>query len=120
MPKIKIGTQRGGAPKVSAKPQAPPPASEEHRKKFPPPNKRHQLPPDLEAELQEALGDTSLDEMVKQGSTEHDAGGRGAGEPAPGPRRIGPSRGRVRRFRPAQPGRRAAEAVRAARPSRAR
>lgn len=67
MPKIKIGTQRPGADRVAAKPQVRPAQVEETRKKFPPPNKRHSLSPELEAELQEALGNESLDDIVKQG-----------------------------------------------------
>ncbi len=69
VPKIKIGTQRGFAPKGNARPQTPVAHQEEQRKKFPAPNKRHELPPDLEAELLAAMGDTPLEEMVKQGGT---------------------------------------------------
>jgi small subunit ribosomal protein S1 len=64
-PKLKIGSQRPGSDKVQAKAQipsaAPPPPAP---KKFPPPNKRHQLSPELEAELAEALGGMSVDEIV--------------------------------------------------------
>ncbi len=71
LPRIKIGSQRPAVAKVAARPQpqpqsAPAPA-EQGKKKFPPPNKRHQLSPELEAELQEAMGDVALDEIVKQG-----------------------------------------------------
>ncbi|MBX3414060.1 MAG: S1 RNA-binding domain-containing protein [Pirellulales bacterium] len=37
-------------------------------KRFPPPNKRHNLPPELEQELQDALGDLALDDILT-GST---------------------------------------------------
>lgn len=69
LPRVKIGTQRPGVGKVAAKPPIRPAQVEETRQKFPPPNKRHSLPPELEAELQEALGDASLDDIVKQGGT---------------------------------------------------
>lgn len=36
-------------------------------KRFPPPNIRDQLPPDLEEELQEALADAPLDELIADG-----------------------------------------------------
>src|SRR5262245_36787145 len=67
-PKIRIGTQRRGSPRIEAKPQIEPTEPQEQRKKFPPPNKRQQLSPELEAELQEALGNASLDELVKGAS----------------------------------------------------
>jgi small subunit ribosomal protein S1 len=63
--KLKIGSQRPGSEKVQAKAQipsaAPPPPAP---KKFPPPNKRQQLSAELEAELAEALGGMSVDEIV--------------------------------------------------------
>lgn len=67
-PKIRIGTQRRGSPRVEARPQIESSEPQEQRGKFPPPNKRQQLSPELEAELQEALGDASLDELVKGAS----------------------------------------------------
>ncbi|MGE0607890.1 MAG: S1 RNA-binding domain-containing protein [Pirellulales bacterium] len=64
VPRLKIGSQRGGE-KVKAKAQieskfveAPP------AKSFPPPNKRSELSADLQAELDEALGGMSLDDIV--------------------------------------------------------
>jgi small subunit ribosomal protein S1 len=69
-PKIKVGSQRPGSPTVRAKPQIPgPPPEEPQRKRFPPPNKRHELSPELEVELAEAMGGMSLDEIVSGEST---------------------------------------------------
>lgn len=65
IPRLKIGSQRGGE-KIKAKAQI---ASKtenavEEKKVFPPPNKRSSLSPELQAELDEALGGMSLDEMI--------------------------------------------------------
>ena len=65
VPKLKIGSQRPGAGKMQAKPQTRPQAEKApEARHFPPPNKRQELPPDLELELAEALGGMSLDEIV--------------------------------------------------------
>ncbi len=40
------------------------PSSPTDGRRFPPPNIRGELPPDLEAELEEALGDVSLEEII--------------------------------------------------------
>jgi len=41
----------------------------EYTAKFPPPNKRHSLPPELERELQEALGDMAIDDLMSGTAT---------------------------------------------------
>ncbi len=80
-PRLKIGSQRKtpAAKPPQAKPVVPVPASptieraaENKRKNFPPPNIREKLSPELEAELEAALGDASLDDLIgdtKGGST---------------------------------------------------
>ncbi|HET6881291.1 MAG TPA: S1 RNA-binding domain-containing protein [Pirellulales bacterium] len=72
-PKIRIGSQRPGSPKVKAKPQVgsveTPPA-----KKVDVPNIRERLPIEMELEVEEALGDVSLDEMIEPGSAAAPAG----------------------------------------------
>ncbi|MGH7136403.1 MAG: 30S ribosomal protein S1, partial [Pirellulales bacterium] len=65
-PKLRIGSQRPGSPKVKARPQvahAEPPSG----KKVEVPNIRERLPIELELEVEEALGDVSLDEMIEPG-----------------------------------------------------
>ena len=83
VPRIKIGTQRGGStriseptPVIAPKPVTPPtpPTGEAEKppeikpkaptKHYPPPNIRDRLTPDLEAEFAEALGDMPIDEML--------------------------------------------------------
>ena len=82
--RIKIGSQRGPVSRPVAEPQsdeqaetpAPAPARPEPSpalptvppRKFPPPNIREKLPPDLEAELEAALGDESLDDLMSGSS----------------------------------------------------
>jgi predicted RNA-binding protein with RPS1 domain len=66
-PKIRIGSQRPGSPKVKARPQvasieAPP------TKKVDVPNIRERLPIEMELEVEEALGGVSLDEMIEPGT----------------------------------------------------
>ncbi|HEX6963957.1 MAG TPA: S1 RNA-binding domain-containing protein [Lacipirellula sp.] len=72
--RIQIGSQRdAGDQKVEApkpKPVTPGPANpdrppaEQKRKSYPPPNIRAQLPPELEQELQAALAEGSVDELM--------------------------------------------------------
>lgn len=72
-PKIRIGSQRPGAPKVKAKPR---PAAIEppSGKKVEVPNIRERLPIELELEVEEALGGVSLDEMIEPGAVAAPAG----------------------------------------------
>lgn len=89
VPKFKIGSQRPASRPVQARPQTDPTAVKAEvtaakaeaaavkaesaapplpaQRKFPPPNKRNQLSAELEAELVEALGGMSVDEIVKEG-----------------------------------------------------
>ncbi|MBN1590030.1 MAG: S1 RNA-binding domain-containing protein [Pirellulales bacterium] len=53
-------------PTTAVEPATEPPVGEPRH--FPPPNIREQLSPDLESELDEALGDASLDELMGAGS----------------------------------------------------
>lgn len=66
--RIKIGTQRGGAP-ADARPKPVMPVTEKRAEpapsKYPPPNVRAQLSPELEAELEAALGGQSLDQLIE-------------------------------------------------------
>jgi small subunit ribosomal protein S1 len=71
--RIQIGSARQGKPGAKARPH---PASllaagleaagGRKRKNFPPPNIREQLPPELQAELEAAIGEASLDELMAQ------------------------------------------------------
>jgi ribosomal protein S1 len=72
-PKIRIGSQRPGSPKVHARSQT---ATIEvpSGKKVEVPNIRQSLPIDLELEVEEALGGMSLDEMIEPGSVAAPAG----------------------------------------------
>ncbi len=64
VPRLKIGSQRGGE-KIRAKAQIESKVVEQPVvKSFPPPNKRSELPPELQAELDAALGGMSLDDIV--------------------------------------------------------
>jgi small subunit ribosomal protein S1 len=77
--RIQIGSQRDAAdPQAEApkpKPVTPGPANpdrlptEQKRKSYPPPNIRAQLPPELEQELQAALAETPVEELMT-GSTD--------------------------------------------------
>jgi small subunit ribosomal protein S1 len=76
--RIQIGSQREGEQQAEApkpKPVTPGPANpdrpptEQKRKSYPPPNIRAQLPPELEQELQAALAETPVEELMT-GSTD--------------------------------------------------
>ncbi|TWT73458.1 30S ribosomal protein S1 [Posidoniimonas polymericola] len=66
--RIKIGTQRGGSVE-DARPKPVMPFNEKRSEpapsKYPPPNVRAQLTPELEAELEAALGGQSLDQLIE-------------------------------------------------------
>ncbi|MBI1900592.1 MAG: hypothetical protein HYS13_05720, partial [Planctomycetia bacterium] len=67
-PKIKIGSQRPGSGRVLARPQVKvglgPDETESKKPKVRPPNLRAPLSAELEAEIQEAIGDASLNAIV--------------------------------------------------------
>lgn len=71
--RIQIGSQREGeadAPALAPKPVNPGPANpgrvvDQGRKNYPPPNIRAQLPPELEQELQAALAEGSVDQLME-------------------------------------------------------
>lgn len=73
--RIQIGSARRGRSGTGAKPKPHPgsllaagleAAGERKRKNFPPPNIREQLSPELQAELDAAIGEASLDELMGQ------------------------------------------------------
>lgn len=63
--RIKIGSQRKDAVVPRAKPQSAARPSPEPRRKYPPPNLRGQLPPDLEREVNEALGKLPIEDLME-------------------------------------------------------
>ena len=72
-PKLRIGSQRPGSPKVKARPQGAP-LEAPSAKKVDVPNIRERLPIELELEVEEALGGVSLDEMIEPGVAAAPAG----------------------------------------------
>jgi small subunit ribosomal protein S1 len=73
-PRLRIGSQRPQSAKVKARPQplasAPKPIDAAPVKKTPVPSIRRQLSPELEIEVELALGGMSLDEVLDPGATE--------------------------------------------------
>ncbi|MEQ8209375.1 MAG: S1 RNA-binding domain-containing protein [Lacipirellulaceae bacterium] len=73
---IKIGSQREGQSAADAKPNPVTkvsegtPSTEDQRKSFPPPNVRDKLSPEMEAELEAAMGGDSMDAILGDGSTD--------------------------------------------------
>lgn len=76
--RIQIGSQREteGGPELKAKPTNPVTVAKEEPKKgnFPPPNVRAALTPELEAELEAALGGESLDAIIEGSATTSSTG----------------------------------------------
>ena len=64
-PKLRIGSQRPGSPKVRAKPQVPQIDVPSSGGKVAVPNLRERLPVEMELEVEEALGGLSLDEVIE-------------------------------------------------------
>lgn len=62
-PKLRIGSQRPGSPRVKAKPQVAP--VELPAKKVEVPSVRQKLSPEMEVEMAEALGDISMEEVIE-------------------------------------------------------
>lgn len=62
-PKLRIGSQRPGSPKVRAKPQVAP-VDLQPVKTVAVPSVRQKLSPDLEVEMAEALGDVSMEDVI--------------------------------------------------------
>lgn len=73
-PKIRIGSQRPGAPKVRPRPQFIPAEAPPTGQKVAVPNIRERLPIELELEVEEALGGVSLTEMIEPGAVAAPAG----------------------------------------------
>lgn len=73
-PKLRIGSQRPGSPKVKARPQIAPVETPPAGKKVEVPNIRERLPIELELEVEEALGGVSLAEMIEPGAVAAPAG----------------------------------------------
>ncbi len=77
--RLQIGTQRTGDEQEVAKPQPTTPVSqniaapEADRKHYPPPNTRTQLSPELQQELEAALGDESLDSLIDSAASSESA-----------------------------------------------
>ena len=63
-PKLRIGSQRPGSPKVRAKPQVAP-VELLPVKKVEVPSVRQRLSPEMEIEMAEALGDVSMEEVIE-------------------------------------------------------